>query len=84
MERLISVNAEYGDGEKSTACKWYNQFQNRLVTRRQRKLSFAIYVDMKQIWGKGYLIHSGRNKKRHSMVNLSHNRPGQALRAPGL
>jgi len=30
---------------------------------------------MKQIWGKGYMIHSGRNKKRHSTVKLSHYRP---------
>jgi hypothetical protein len=34
------------------------------VSRRQIKLSFAIHIDIKQIWGKGYLIHSGRNKKR--------------------
>jgi hypothetical protein len=24
------------------------------VTRKQSKLSFVIYADMKQIWGKGY------------------------------
>jgi hypothetical protein len=38
VETLVSLNAEYGDDEKSTVCKWYNQFQNRRESpERQRE-----------------------------------------------